>query len=205
MRRISWLLSIVCTGASGMLASAQFPDQPPLNPAPPLSVPSSPPAAMPIAPQLPIYSGVRVISPLGPIVPEPVADVRGPMAFPVLPPTTYVTNPGWRYRDVYGPNPPAPLVPKKTGFFGRTYDHFFGPDHRYEPDGVPTPVGAGNCFTEFKYVFGSARQYFGTADASVGHLYNTRVPPPYRIPYLQEPHKIAVPVEKMPISSGPVE
>jgi len=52
--------------------------------------------------------------------------------------------------------------------------------HRYEPDGVPRPIGAGNAYTEFKYVFGSARQFFGTGDASEGHWHRTYVPGPNR-------------------------
>lgn len=53
-------------------------------------------------------------------------------------------------------------------------------NHRRAPDGCPTPVGCGNFYTEFKYIFGSCRQFFGTGDASVGCLKKTRLPqPPY--------------------------
>jgi len=53
-------------------------------------------------------------------------------------------------------------------------------DHRREPDGIPRPIGAGNAYTEFKAAFGSARQFFGTADASEGHWRRTYVPEPNR-------------------------
>ncbi len=53
-------------------------------------------------------------------------------------------------------------------------------NHRRAPEGCPTPVGCGNWYTEFKYVFGSCRQFFGTGDASVGCLKKTKLPqPPY--------------------------
>jgi hypothetical protein len=51
------------------------------------------------------------------------------------------------------------------------------PVHRCEPDGCPTPVGCSNPFTEFKFVFGSCTQFFGSGDATRGACYNTRVPP----------------------------
>lgn len=52
--------------------------------------------------------------------------------------------------------------------------------HNHEPDGVPTPVGPSSLYTEFKYAFGSARQFFGTAEAAEGHLRGTYVPGPNR-------------------------
>jgi hypothetical protein len=174
--RTSWLLTLMCGSLLGSSANAQGPQEMPAYPMP-----------HPVMALTPSYA------PIGPIIPEPAPYVRDGVAFPLLPPTSYVTPPGWRYRDVYGPNPPAIPVPKKTGFFHRAYDHMFGPGHNYEPDGVPMPIGPSNAFTEFKYVFGSATQFFGTADAAYGHLYKTTVPPPYRIPYLQEPWRVAVP------------
>ena len=62
----------------------------------------------------------------------------------------------------------------------RSHFHEWLAFHRREPMGIPTPVGAGNGWTEFKYVFGSARQFFGTADSSVGVWNHAEVPPPYR-------------------------
>jgi len=50
--------------------------------------------------------------------------------------------------------------------------------HRCEPDGCPTPIGCGNLYSEFKFVFGSCRQFFGTAGSTEGHLHKTYVPPP---------------------------
>ena len=48
--------------------------------------------------------------------------------------------------------------------------------HRCEPDGCPTPLGCGNLWTEFKYVFGSCRQFFGNDEATEGCLHKTNVP-----------------------------
>ena len=46
-------------------------------------------------------------------------------------------------------------------------------EHNCAPDGCPTPIGCGNFWTEKKFIFGSCRQFFGTAQSTVGHGYNT--------------------------------
>ncbi|MEZ6143094.1 MAG: hypothetical protein R3B84_21230 [Zavarzinella sp.] len=48
--------------------------------------------------------------------------------------------------------------------------------HICAPDGCPTPLGCGNFWTEKKFIFGSCRQFFGTAGASEGHHKNTYIP-----------------------------
>lgn len=48
--------------------------------------------------------------------------------------------------------------------------------HRCEPDGCPTPLGCGNVWSEFKFVFGSCRQFFGNDEATEGCLHKTTVP-----------------------------
>ncbi len=48
--------------------------------------------------------------------------------------------------------------------------------HICAPDGCPSPIGCGNFWTEKKFIFGSCRQFFGTAEASVGHHYKTTLP-----------------------------
>jgi hypothetical protein len=55
-------------------------------------------------------------------------------------------------------------------------------NHRREPDGVPHPMGSGNAWTEFKFVFGSARQFYGTAEASDGVWCKTVNPAPWDRP-----------------------
>jgi hypothetical protein len=62
-------------------------------------------------------------------------------------------------------------------------------NHRVEPDGVPTPIGVGNFWTEFKYVFGSGRQFWGTDEATEGIWHHAKQPPapferfrPYQVP-----------------------
>jgi hypothetical protein len=51
------------------------------------------------------------------------------------------------------------------------------PEHNCEPDGCPTPVGCSNPWTEFKFVFGSCTQFFGSGDATRGCCHGTTVPP----------------------------
>ena len=46
-------------------------------------------------------------------------------------------------------------------------------EHNCAPDGCPKPIGCGNAWTEWKFVFGSCRQFFGSAQSTVGHHYNT--------------------------------
>jgi hypothetical protein len=54
-------------------------------------------------------------------------------------------------------------------------------NHRHEPDGCPLPSGCGNAYTDFKFAFGSCRQFFGTGDAAQGCWNKTELPsPPYR-------------------------
>jgi hypothetical protein len=48
-------------------------------------------------------------------------------------------------------------------------------EHNCAPDGCPKPIGCGNFWTEKKFIFGSCRQFFGTAQSSVGHGYETDV------------------------------
>lgn len=49
-------------------------------------------------------------------------------------------------------------------------------EHICAPDGCPKPIGCGNFWTEKKFIFGSCRQFFGTAEASVGHHRKTTLP-----------------------------
>lgn len=48
-------------------------------------------------------------------------------------------------------------------------------EHNCAPDGCPKPIGCGNFWTEKKWIFGSCRQFFGTAESTVGHGYDTAV------------------------------
>ena len=44
------------------------------------------------------------------------------------------------------------------------------------PDGCPKPLGCGNHWTELKWIFGSCRDFFGTAGSAVGEGPGTFVP-----------------------------
>jgi hypothetical protein len=55
------------------------------------------------------------------------------------------------------------------GSFGARLDaQLWGDNHECAPDGCPKPIGCGNHWTELKFIFGSCRQFFGTAGATVG-------------------------------------
>jgi len=55
-------------------------------------------------------------------------------------------------------------------------------NHRREPEGIPHPMGADNAWTEFKFVFGSTRQFMGAAEASEGVWCKTTNPAPWERP-----------------------
>ncbi len=92
------------------------------------------------------------------------------------------------------PAPPSVVVNGQTYVPGTLGDAYSAPsrdqrraDWRYRaaehicaPDGCPTAVGCSNAWTEFKFVFGSCRQFFGTADSTEGCCNKTTVPPPAR-------------------------
>jgi hypothetical protein len=48
--------------------------------------------------------------------------------------------------------------------------------HICAPDGCTKPLGCGNFWTEKKFLFGSCRQFFGTAESTVGVHHHSRVP-----------------------------
>lgn len=56
-----------------------------------------------------------------------------------------------------------------TGAFGRELQNrLWWDEHQCSPDGCPKPVGCGNFWTEKKFIFGSCRQFFGTAGSTRG-------------------------------------
>ena len=46
--------------------------------------------------------------------------------------------------------------------------------HECSPDGCPKAVGCSNFWSECKFIFGSCRQFYGTAEATIYHHRNTR-------------------------------
>jgi hypothetical protein len=69
----------------------------------------------------------------------------------------------------------APLHPNGHGAFGDELRHqLLWDQHECAPDGCIKPLGCGNLWTEIKFIFGSCRQFFGTAESTVGHHRNTR-------------------------------
>ena len=79
------------------------------------------------------------------------------------------------------PAGPAPWIGPVAGPPGYRYygQHLqwqlWWDEHNCAPDGCPKPIGCGNGWTEWKFIFGSCRQFFGTAQSSIGHGYGTDV------------------------------
>jgi hypothetical protein len=105
-----------------------------------------------------------------------------------LPPAPYATSPG---RIATLDSPIVPFGEAKPARFPQSflqqYPYVRPPvsqghalhsrilDTYCAPDGCPTPLGCGNCYTDFIFVFGSCRQFFGTAESTVGKHKETRI------------------------------
>jgi hypothetical protein len=113
---------------------------------------------------------------------EPTVEVPPPPPILVAAP-----GPASIVPDYLVPPPPTPVgpgyvaSPKAYGPFAEKVRTKLA-IHRRSPSGVPTPIGSGNAWTEFKFVFGSSRQFFGAGDASQGVWNHATVPPPSRYP-----------------------
>ena len=85
----------------------------------------------------------------------------------------------------FSPDNPVIVGPAQTVWPAQPAPHKFGAllrarllddNHECAPDGCPKPLGCGNHWTELKWIFGSCRQFFGTAGAAVGEGPATFVP-----------------------------
>jgi hypothetical protein len=69
---------------------------------------------------------------------------------------------------------PTPDMPPGYQYYGlKLRWQLWADEHNCAPDGCPKPIGCGNFWTEKKFIFGSCRQFFGTAQSTVGHGYDT--------------------------------
>ena len=68
----------------------------------------------------------------------------------------------------------GPLVPGYESYGLKLQAQLWWDRHECAPDGCIKPIGCGNFWTEKKFVFGSCRQFFGTAESTVGHHKHTR-------------------------------
>jgi hypothetical protein len=102
---------------------------------------------------------VRVIPTVAPGEAKPASFSTTPVPAPVS-----IVEAGPAY---YGPAP-GPLT--FSARFQAAYNR-----HIFAPDGCPTPIGCSNHWTEKKFIFGSCRQFFGTAQSAVGHHRNTTI------------------------------
>ena len=65
---------------------------------------------------------------------------------------------------------PVADVPPGYQYYGQRLQwQLWWDEHNCGPDGCPKPIGCGNFWTEKKFIFGSCRQFFGTAESAVGH------------------------------------
>ena len=44
-------------------------------------------------------------------------------------------------------------------------------EHIGAPSGIINPIGSGTFYTDFKFMFGSCRQFFGTSDSAPGTVF----------------------------------
>lgn len=58
----------------------------------------------------------------------------------------------------------AESAPRGPAGFGKRIRALFG-SHECGPDGCINPIGCANFHTDFRFVFGSCRSFFGTAGA----------------------------------------
>ncbi len=61
-----------------------------------------------------------------------------------------------------------PMTSTGHGWFGASLREAYL-QHICAPDGCPRPIGCGNFWTTKKFIFGSCRQFFGTAESVDGH------------------------------------
>ena len=92
-----------------------------------------------------------------------------PAASSAVKPATFVTH------AAEAPGYYAPM-PAGYDYYGvKLRYQLWYDEHNCSPDGCPKPIGCGNFWTEKKFIFGSCRQFFGTAQSTVGHGYGTEV------------------------------
>jgi hypothetical protein len=114
-----------------------------------------------------------------------LAVAQGPEVVPVpdanyLPPSLYGEAKPAKFPSSGRPNAhlgDLTVVPRtfKNPMFEATHVR-----HINAPDGCPSPLGCGTAYTEFKFVFGSCRQFFGTGGSAPGTVFT-----PYNQGYRQ--------------------
>jgi hypothetical protein len=63
-------------------------------------------------------------------------------------------------------NHTLPNKKPKNGPVHLWWDYVRSPQHQAEPDGALTPVGNASFWTEFKFFYGSSRQFFGSPESA---------------------------------------
>jgi hypothetical protein len=86
---------------------------------------------------------------------------------------------------VYPTNRPTHTLPihdrTKKGPARLWWDYVRSPQHQAEPEGTWNPVGAGSFWTDFKFAYGSSRQFLGSAESAPVHrqFFNPDLEPGY--------------------------
>ena len=85
---------------------------------------------------------------------------------------------------VYPTNRPTHTLPIYNVHKGPArmwWDYVRSPQNQSEPDGAMTPVGVGSFWTEWKFAFGSSRQFLGSVDSAPVHrqFHNPELQPGY--------------------------
>ncbi|WP_020475279.1 hypothetical protein [Zavarzinella formosa] len=104
-----------------------------------------------------------------------LAAAQGPLILPtpqsnVLPPAMYGEAKPAKFPSSNRPNAhlgDPTLVPQ---IMSEPYQSIYN-RHINAPHGTPTPIGCSTFYTEFKFVFGSCRQFFGTGDSTPGTVF----------------------------------
>jgi hypothetical protein len=112
-------------------------------------------------------------------VPDPLLP---PAPTPLSSPAPIIVN-GYL---VYPTNRPTHTLPAYNVLKGpvRTWwDYVRSPQHQAEPDGAMTPIGSGSFWTDWKFAYGSTRQFLGSVDSAPVHrqFFNPELQPGYII------------------------
>lgn len=157
------------------------------------AVPLSPGAATPYISSAPIIVNGQLVyllnRPAPPLPKPPLASEVVMSGLPLSPGvvTPYISSAPMIVNGylVYPTNRPTHTLPKhdttKKGPVRLWWDYVRSPQHQAEPEGTWNPVGAGSFWTDFKFAYGSSRQFLGSAESAPVHrqLFNPDLEPGY--------------------------
>lgn len=136
----------------------------------PLVAPAPLPPATPPAPPVQEFEQV---GPVGRPLPPPPITYR-PGITPIIVNGTLVYH--YETNRLGGQNRKIPKGPVHMW-----WDYVRSPQHQCEPDGCYSPVMGASFWTEFKFAYGSSRQFMGSAESAPVHrqFFNPELSPGY--------------------------